>query len=916
MPLSSGTKLGPYEIVAPIGAGGMGEVYRARDTRLDRTVAIKVLNSQLTLSAEMRARFEREAKVISQLQHPNICVLHDIGSENGTDFLVMEFLEGESLSEKLKRGPLPTDELLKVAIEIADALEKAHRAGIIHRDLKPGNVMLAKSGAKLLDFGLAKPMNSGVASGGNSSASVFAAAVTLSSPASPLSSAGAILGTVQYMAPEQIQGLEADARSDIFAFGLLLYEMATGKRAFQGKTQSSVVGQILAMDPAPISSLQPMTPPALSRLVSTCLEKDPEERFQTIHDVNLRLVEISESPALSAVASPRKNRERTLWTVAILMTLIAIAATIVAIERAPKPAQPIPSMRLNAELGADVALNTEFGANAVISPDGTRLVFVAVGADKTRHLYLRPLDQMQATVLSGTENARDPFFSPDGQWIAFFAGGKLKKVSVQGGAVVTLCDAPFDRGGSWGDDGSIVLAAGNREGLSKVSSEGGEPEPLTTLNQQAGEVTHRWPQALPGSKDVIFTDSTNGDQFGDAEIAVYSTVAGKSKTVLHGGSYARYLPSGHLVYIHNGTLFAVPFDSKRLEMTGQSAPVLEGVASNPNNGGAQFSFSDTGAFVYVPGSAVSSDVSIYWMDAAGKFTPLRETPGNYNNLAISPDGKRLAMDIINGNRTDIWVYEWERDTLTRLTFGGDSNGRPVWTPDGQRIVYESAEKGGVDNLWWTRADGGGDAQRLTESKFDQITSSWSPDGKTLAFSQYNPVTSWDIMTMPVEGSEKTGWKPGEPKPFVNTPATGMYPAFSPDGRWIAYESTESGSPEIYVRPFPGPGGKWQISTGGGWFPEWSKNGKELFFTTLGREKIMVATYTASGESFRADKPRLWSPGQFTDRSFYQNFSLHPDGKRFAVLKAPNATEATPINKASFIFDFFDELRRKVPAGKN
>ncbi len=575
--------------------------------------------------------------------------------------------------------------------------------------------------------------------------------------------------------------------------------------------------------------------------------------------------------------------------------------------------QPI---RLSAELGAYVALNTEFGSNAVLSPDGTRLVFVALGADKTQRLYVRSLDQMQATALSGTENARDPFFSPDDQWIAFFAGGKLKKISVQGGAVVTLCDAPADRGGSWGDDGSIVFA-GTGGGLFKVSSAGGKPEPLTTLNPQAGETTHRWPQVIPGSKDVIFTDHTRGDQFGDAEIAVYSTVSGKSKTVLHGGFYARYLPSGHIVYVHNGTLFAVPFDIKRLEVTGQSAPVVEGVTSNPSDGGAQFSFSDSETFVYIAGSIVSPDVSIYWMDAAGKFTPLRETPGNYNNLAISPDGRRLAIDITNGGRTDIWVCEWERDTLTRLTFAGESNTHPVWTPDGQRIAYESAEKGTVGNLWWIRADGGGDAQRLTQSKDSQAPWSLSPDGKVLAFLQLNPVTSWDIMTMSVEGSEKTGWKPGQPKPFVNTPAVEVYPAFSPDGRWIAYQSNESGPMEVYVRPFPGPGGKWQISTGGGTTPEWSRNGKELFFTTVNRDKIMVATYTASGESFRADKPRLWSPGQFTTRGTTLNYALHPDGKRFAVLKAGNGeTAPPPINKVSFIFNFFDELRRKVPTGKN
>ena len=912
MHLSPGEKLGPYEILAPIGAGGMGEVYRARDTRLERTVAIKVLNSALVATAEAKARFEREAKLISQLQHPHICVLHDIGSEDGTDFLVMELLEGEPLSEKIKRGPLATDELLKIAVQIAEALEKAHRAGIIHRDLKPGNVMLTKSGAKLLDFGLAKPATSNGASSGDNSASIFAAARTVTSPASPVSTVGTIIGTVRYMSPEQIQGLEADPRSDIFAFGLLLYEMTTGKHAFEGKTQSSVVGQILAVEPAPISSLQPMAPPALSRLVSTCLAKDPNERFQTIHDVKLRLVEINEAPALSTVTSPARNRERIAWVIAAALGLAALAAAIGYVERAPMPGR---LLRLNADLGADVVLYTDYGANVVTSPDGTRIVFAAFGADKVRRLYVRSLDQPQAAVLSGTEGARDPFFSPNGQWIAFFTGNKLKKVSVQGGAAVSICDVSSDRGGSWGDDDSIVFAAGNREGLSKVSSEGGQPQPLTTLNHQAGEVTHRWPQVLPGSKDVIFTDHTSGGQFDDAVIAAYSAASGKVKSLLRGGMYARYLPSGHLVYVHNGTLFAVPFDTRKLEVTGQPAPVLEDVSSNPSHGAAQFSFSDSGTFVYVTGSALSADVSIYWMDAAGKFTPLREMPGDYGDLAISPNGKRLAMDITNGSSTDIWVYEWERDTLTRLTFAGDSNTHPVWTPDGQRIVYTSSEKGLAHNLWWIHADGGGDAQRLAQSNYTQEPWSWSPDGKILAFHQNNPGTGWDILTMSVAGSEKTGWKPPEPKPFINTPAGEVVPAFSPDGRWIAYMAIESTATEVYVRPFPGPGGKWQISIGGGQFPVWSRNGKELFYRTTD-SKIMEVSYTTSGDSFQADKPRLWSSGQFTSRGNILNYALDPDGKRFAVLKTPNATEAAPINKAGFIFNFFDELRRKVPAGKN
>jgi serine/threonine-protein kinase len=436
------------------------------------------------------------------------------------------------------------------------------------------------------------------------------------------------------------------------------------------------------------------------------------------------------------------------------------------------------------------------------------------------------------------------------------------------------------------------------------------------LDKGKGEVTQRWPQALPGGKDVLFISSNLEGDFDDADIVAYSAVSGKMKAILHGGTYARYLPSGHLAYIHNGTLFVVPFDVKRLEVTGQSAPVVEGVASNSLYGGAQFSFSNSGILVYLPGTITNANVSVYWMDAAGKFTPLRETPGNYNNLAISPDGKRLAMDISNGNRTDIWMYEWERDTLTRLTFAANLNLGLIWTLDSQRIVFASGEIGAVQNLWWVRADGGGDAQRLTESKYTQAPGSWTPDGKVLAFFESKPETGWDIMTMPVEGSEKSGWKPGQPKPFLNAPFNEILPAFSPDGRWMAYGSNESGNYEVYVRPFPGTGGRWQISTGGGNYPKWSPNGKDLFYRT-GDDKIMVVGYTSSGDSFRADKPRLWSPGQFTDRGATTNFSLHPDGKRFAVFRTSAAdTAPPPVTKVSFIFNFFDELRRKVPSGKN
>ncbi len=908
MPLAPGTQLGPYEIGAPLGAGGMGEVYRARDTRLERSVAIKILPAQFSSDPVRKQRFEREAKTISSLNHPHICVLYDVGSQDGLDYLVMECVEGETLAKRLEKGPLPLEQVLKYGTQIADALEKAHRSGVIHRDLKPGNIMLTPTGAKLLDFGLAKP------------AAPLTSLATLTATAakqSPATEQGAIVGTFQYMSPEQIEGNDLDGRSDIFSLGAVLYEMLTGQRAFQGKSQLSVASAILEKEPAPINRVKPLTPPALDHAIRRCLAKEPEERWQSAADLAGELQWIAEAGSQAEVPAPlvsqRKVRERIAWAAAAVLALVAIALVIGFVGRAPKPLQP---MRLNAEIGADASLFIILGPSAILSPDGTRLAFVASGADQKQRLYFRSLDQLQASVLPGTENVRDPFFSPNGEWIGFFADGKLKKISAQGGAVVTLCDAADDRGGSWSEDGTIVFTRGAGSGLSKISAAGGSPEQLTTLNQ-ASEHTHRWSQVLPGGKAVLFTANVLLGSFERADIVAYTMSTGQRKTVLHGGFYGRYVPTGHLVYMHENTLFAVPFDAKRLEVTGQAAPILEGVVTNANTGGAQFSFSEAGNLVYVPGRSSAVLGSIYWMERDGKFRHLRESPAGYLNPAFSPDGKRLAMEIFDGKNNDIWVYELGRDTLTRLTFASEASRVPVWTPDGQRITYSSLEKG-VANLYWKRADGAGDAQRLTENKNPQRPYSWRADGKFLAFTQSNPDTGTDIMMLPFEGDEKSGRKPGEPRVFLNSPYDETSPAFSPDGRWLAYVSNESGSNEVYVRPFPGPGGKWQISTGGGQFPKWSRTDKELFYRSPD-SKLMVAAYTASGDSFVAGKPQLWSPGQFinlTNLGPFYNFDLHPDGKRFAVVKTPGPGEGTLVNKVTFIFNFFDELRRKVPTGKN
>jgi serine/threonine-protein kinase len=815
----------------------------------------------------------------------------------------MELVPGETLVQRIKReGAVPVEEALAIAKQIAEALEAAHEKGIIHRDLKPANVKLTPEGkVKVLDFGLAKAF-----AGDAATTEDIANSPTLSMAATMQ---GVILGTAAYMSPEQARGKAVDKRTDIWAFGCVLYELLTGKQAFHGEDITEILAAVVKSEPD--WTVLPAALPGKGRdLLRHCLQKDKRLRLRDAGDAQIEIQEaIAATKDLGATQTASASTSKLQWAVvvAVTMTLIVITLSIAFVLRTPKPPQPI---RLSAEIGADANLYTAYGASAILSPGGTRLALVAVGSDQERRIYVPSLDQSEAIVVSGTENARNIFFSPDGQWIEFFADGKLKKISVQGGAAFTLCDAFNDSGGSWGDDGMIVFAKDS--GLAKVSSAGGIPQLLTTLGRVA------WPQMLPASKALLFTYNSAGPaSYDDADIVVYSLASGQQKTLQRGGYYARYLPSGRVVYMHDGTLFAVPFDLKGLKVSGQSAPILEGLVANPSSGGAQFSFSETGNIAYVAGRGGGQRVSVYWMDREGKFTPLREIPGMYYDPAFSPDGKRLALDLLDGKRRDIWVYEWERDALTRLTFAGESNQYPAWTPDGQRIVYASQDTGRTFNLWWIRADGAGDPQRLTESKSQQLSyaGSWRPDGNVLAFTQVNPGTERDIMTLSIEGDEKSGWKIGEPKPFANSTFDERGPAFSPDGRWLAYVSNESGGYEVYVRPFPGPGGKWQISTGGGLYPRWSRSSKELFYRTETYNKIMAVTYTASGDSFRADKPQLWSPGQFTDLGLNSNFDVHPDGKRFAVLKAPGTEQSAAVNKVSLIFNFFDEINRKVPPGK-
>ena len=908
MLLSPGVRLGPYEILDAIGAGGMGEVYRAKDTRLDRTVAIKILPAHLSSDPVRKQRFEREAKTISSLNHPHICVLHDVGQQDGIDYLVMECVEGETLAKRLEKGALPLEQVLKYGMQIADALDKAHRSGVVHRDLKPGNIMLTPTGAKLLDFGLAKPT------------APLSSAVTLTAATRnlPMTEQGTIVGTFQYMSPEQIEGKELDGRSDIFSLGAVLYEMLTGKRAFEGKSQLSVASAILEKEPVPLSSVKPMTPPALDRAIRRSLAKEVEKRWQSAADLADELQWIGESGSQARLQTPlvfrRKVRERLAWLAAAALAIASVIAE-VGWWRATRTSPLHLPVQLSAELPAGAIIDRFFGAQLAMSPDGTRIVVAENEPDGKWRLDMRSLDQSQFVPLSGADHASRPFFSPDGEWIAFFEGDKLKKIPVQGGAPVTLCDVPrFLRGASWGDDGNIVAAFnGESSGLVRIPSGGGAPIQVTQLSKEKGETAHAWPQVLPGSQAVLFTAYGTG-AYDDGEIAVVSFKTGERKTLHGGASFGRYLPSGHLVYVHQNTLWAAPFDLSRLEVTGDPQPVLEEVNSNVSGGG-DFDFSQTGSLVYVSSKVqISFRYSIWWLESTGQTKALQMPPGLYENPRFSPDGKRLAFELaISPARADIWVKDLERDTVSRLTHLSGRNNAPLWTPDGKNIVFASTEQA-APGIYWIRADGSGEAKRLTETdrKTLQYPCSFSPDGKRLAYSQYQESSSFrgEIWTAPIEG-DRDDPQLGKAEAFLLTSFSEWDPTFSPDGHWLAYSSNESGNYELYVRPFPGPGGKSQISTEGGSYPIWSRDGRKLFFVTPDL-RIMVTSYTAKGDSFAAGKPQVWSQKNLTYLGGNYPYDLAPDGQRFAVVLNPGGTEERPTDSVTVLLNFFDELRRKVP----
>jgi len=882
MPLSPGDRIGPYQIAERIGAGGMGEVYRAADSRMGRDVAVKV-------SAERFSdRFSREVHAVAALNHPNVCILHDVGE----NYLVMELIEGPTLAERIAHGPIPLEEALGIANQIAAALEAAHEKGIVHRDLKPGNIKIKPDGTvKVLDFGLAKVSEAAAAASSEASPTISMAATQ----------AGIILGTAAYMSPEQARGRPVDKRADIWAFGVVLYEMVTGKRLFRGEDLTETLAAVVKERPD-LSEV----PAPVRRLIERCLEKDPKKRLRDIGDWELLLRDVSPPAAVSQ--SSRLPR------IAAGALAVALGVALWAPWRVDKQVER-PPIRLDVDLGEDVSLAPPqpTGSEIAISPDGTRLVYVS-GTFPEINLFMRRLDQAQTTELPGTQGGDNPFFSPDGRWVGFAIRDKLEKISVEGGAAVPFGEVPSFGGASWGEDGSIIVSDVLGKGLLRYTAAAGPPQPLPGFSKKDAPVT---PQLLPGGKAVLFTEAQMSMDVDQWTTEVLTLADGHRKIVARGGASARYVGApgqpGHLIYVNKTTLFAVPFDLDKLETRGTPGPVLDGVAISRESGLAQFDCAPGadghGVLVYRKAGANSGDLwTLKWIDEGGKTELLPVKPGEFRNLRISPDGERVALMATEGGHTDIWVYDTRRDAMTRRTFGDGYYSNPIWSPDGRNIVYASWGKG----IFQARADGSGQPQELTESNAEQEPYSFTPDGKRLAY--IDPSEGREqIWTIPLE--EQAGqWKAGKPEPFFKTGFDDLRPSFSPDGHWLAYDSDESGKYEVYVRAFPlsaGPGGKWQISNSGGVSPQWSPNGHDLFYRS--GLQIMAVSYKVEGGTFAAGKPRVWIAKMGKAES---GWDLAPDGKRILALTPGKSVEgAKPEHDVVFLLNFFDNLRQRAPWGK-
>jgi serine/threonine-protein kinase len=912
MALLIGRRLGAYEIMSALGVGGMGEVYRAKDTKLGRDVALKILPASFTSDPERVARFRREAQVLASLNHPHIAQIHGLEEVDGTQFLVLELVDSESLDKRIAHGPIPVDEALGIAREIAEALEAAHEKGIIHRDLKPANIALTRDGqVKVLDFGLAKAVES-------TSGSVDAMnSPTITSPAM-MTGVGVILGTAAYMSPEQARGRAAEKRSDIWAFGCVLYEMLTGKRAFDGDDVSDTLANVLKTEPD-WTALPQETPMAIRRLLRHCLAKDPRGR---IGDASIARIEIDdlgdrsrggvEATTISASFYPARRRERLAWIASLVaMTGVAIVALLSSRHRPVDPSAPVTRFDLGVQpadmlLGSDGTTQQERPTRTAIawSPDGRRLIF---GGSRrgTQQLYARSLDQLTATPIAGTEGAISPFVSPDGRWLAFWASGELRKVLLTGGPTVTISKTPLITGATWADNGVIFFGATVSTGGSiwRVPADGGRPERVATPNLAAGEYSYVLPQALPGGKALLFTVMPGFGRWDEAQVVARSLTTGK-QTMLTNGADAHYLSTGHLIFLRQGALFAAPFDLGQLKLTGGAVGIVEDVMQSVNaftvtfdTGSGQVAVSASGSLAYVPGGVFPEDLrTLVWVDRAGARTPLPLPPRVYWMPRLAPDGHRLSF-YTRGTDRRIWIYDLLQGTGTALTEPSNA-AFDVWTADGQRVTFSDT------NLFWRRADGSGPAEPLTTGQYPQVPVAWSPDGQILAFTETSPTTGPDIWTWSNAREPRS-------RAWLATRFAEGQPDWSPDGRWLAYASNESGRTEVYVQPYPGPGPRLVVSRNGGSSPAWAHGGRELFYLAPDADEqvAMMAVPVTTTPTFSAGMPHKLFDGRF-QMSSVRSYDVAEDG-RFVMIQ-PGPRVPSPATQIIIVEHWLEELKQRVP----